>query len=154
MQIYKIFYFSGNSWGCDHNGKCCVGCGKKQEEFYGCSDISITGSNPPPVSPTWGKPTTRTSTAGISTSVQTTPPSGGENERCYSIGVHQSHGMDTWCINNCAMNYCPSEMCKCETTGFRNCRPLNMWKHVKSLNNYCEDECLNGKCASSVCRCD
>nr|XP_039266274.1 uncharacterized protein LOC120341779 [Styela clava] len=37
-------YHTGNSWGCDNNGACCVGCGD-QEEFYGCADISIGASS-------------------------------------------------------------------------------------------------------------
>jgi hypothetical protein len=36
-------YISGNSYNCDNNHNCCVGCGP-QEQFYGCADIAITSS--------------------------------------------------------------------------------------------------------------
>ena len=33
--------YTGNSWGTDvETGRSCVGCGK-QEQFYGCADVSI-----------------------------------------------------------------------------------------------------------------
>jgi hypothetical protein len=38
--VFQWKYITGNSWG-DTNGRSCVGCGKENEEFYGCSDISI-----------------------------------------------------------------------------------------------------------------
>jgi hypothetical protein len=34
----------GNSYGCDDNNNCCVGCGP-QEQLYGCSDIAINYVN-------------------------------------------------------------------------------------------------------------
>ena len=35
-------YVAGNSWGFDaETNTSCVGCGPVQEQFYGCSDISI-----------------------------------------------------------------------------------------------------------------
>ncbi|XP_005092247.1 uncharacterized protein LOC101851474 [Aplysia californica] len=36
-------YNAGNSWGCDEDNNCCVGCGP-QEQFYGCADIAIHSS--------------------------------------------------------------------------------------------------------------
>ncbi|XP_012938498.1 uncharacterized protein LOC106011887 [Aplysia californica] len=36
-------YNAGNSWGCRGQNDCCVGCGH-QEQFYGCADISISGT--------------------------------------------------------------------------------------------------------------
>ncbi|CAG5134367.1 unnamed protein product [Candidula unifasciata] len=40
----------GNDWGCDKPSNnsapaCCVGCGERQEEFYGCSDVTINPRN-------------------------------------------------------------------------------------------------------------
>ena len=32
----------GNNWGCDEEGNCGVGLGKKQETFVNCADIKIT----------------------------------------------------------------------------------------------------------------
>ena len=44
------FPFTGNSWGSDPDGTSCLGCGY-QEEFYGCSDITITASDGQPLPP-------------------------------------------------------------------------------------------------------
>ena len=38
--VFQWKYITGNSWGTT-NGKSCVGCGKENEEFYGCSDVAI-----------------------------------------------------------------------------------------------------------------
>ncbi len=42
---YKSFsqwkWHTGNSWGVENEDKQCTGCGKVQEEFYGCADIAI-----------------------------------------------------------------------------------------------------------------
>ena len=38
--VFQWKYVTGNSWGTS-NGKACLGCGTKNEEFYGCSDIAI-----------------------------------------------------------------------------------------------------------------
>uniref|UniRef100_A0A0B6ZZ67 Chitin-binding type-4 domain-containing protein n=1 Tax=Arion vulgaris TaxID=1028688 RepID=A0A0B6ZZ67_9EUPU len=66
----------GNDWGCDAGG-CCVGCGARQEEFYGCSDVTINPRNgrnpitqptfrttaaPRATSPTWRYSSTVTTT--------------------------------------------------------------------------------------------
>ena len=40
MTVYIVV---GNSWGTDPDGRQCVGCGP-QEQFYGCSDISISAT--------------------------------------------------------------------------------------------------------------
>lgn len=56
--VFQWKYITGNSWGVS-NGRSCVGCGGKNEEFYGCSDISIVheleavvNSTTAPVKPT------------------------------------------------------------------------------------------------------
>jgi hypothetical protein len=38
--VFQWKYKTGNSWG-TANGKSCLGCGRVNEEFYGCSDIAI-----------------------------------------------------------------------------------------------------------------
>lgn len=38
--VFQWRYQTGNSWGVS-NGRGCLGCGRENEEFYGCSDISI-----------------------------------------------------------------------------------------------------------------
>ncbi|CAF0719652.1 unnamed protein product [Adineta steineri] len=44
--VFQWKYITGNSWGVA-NGKACVGCGEKNEEFYGCSDIAIRKTTDP-----------------------------------------------------------------------------------------------------------
>lgn len=41
--VFQWKYRTGNSWGTS-NGRSCLGCGKENEEFYGCSDIAIVSS--------------------------------------------------------------------------------------------------------------
>ncbi len=42
--VFQWKYITGNNWG-SSNGRSCVGCGDKNEEFYGCSDIAIRNEN-------------------------------------------------------------------------------------------------------------
>src|SRR6202021_2193917 len=49
--VFQWKYITGNSWGTS-SGKACVGCGNKNEEFYGCSDIAIRNKNEPIIDPT------------------------------------------------------------------------------------------------------
>lgn len=64
---------SGNDWGCNKNGKCGVGYGDRQEEFYACSDVTINSRNsrftpmPQPVRTT---PTTRPTTTRPTTTTR------------------------------------------------------------------------------------
>jgi len=41
--VLRWHYHTGNSWGCDKDGKCCLGCGNV-EVFRGCSDIAISSN--------------------------------------------------------------------------------------------------------------
>ena len=43
--VFQWKYKTGNSWGVSKTGRACVGCGEKNEEFYGCSDIAIVNSS-------------------------------------------------------------------------------------------------------------
>jgi hypothetical protein len=42
--VFQWKYRTGNSWGVSSSGKGCLGCGRENEEFYGCSDIAIVNS--------------------------------------------------------------------------------------------------------------
>ncbi|CAF1408670.1 unnamed protein product [Adineta ricciae] len=42
--VFQWKYRTGNSWG-SFNGKACLGCGRENEEFFGCSDIAIRSAN-------------------------------------------------------------------------------------------------------------
>lgn len=137
---------TGNSWGCDDDGKnCCVGCGKKQEEFYSCSDITITGVG------TDSDVVTSANTTPISATLQpaTVQP---VDVTCFSIGAKQSSINDVLCRNNCAIGFCPMCMCKCAQKV--TCHAVQTWKNVKCLNDWCEDNCLRGSCPREICECD
>ncbi len=43
--VFQWKYKTGNSWGVSSNGRACLGCGRENEEFYGCSDIAIVSSD-------------------------------------------------------------------------------------------------------------
>jgi hypothetical protein len=46
--VFQWKYRTGNSWGTS-NGRSCLGCGRDNEEFFGCSDIAIEGQNSPQI---------------------------------------------------------------------------------------------------------
>ena len=39
--VFQWKYITGNNWGTSADGQSCLGCGRENEEFYGCSDIAI-----------------------------------------------------------------------------------------------------------------
>lgn len=43
--VFQWKYKTGNSWGVSNTGRACLGCGEKNEEFYGCSDIAIVNES-------------------------------------------------------------------------------------------------------------
>ncbi|KAL5020518.1 hypothetical protein ScPMuIL_003410 [Solemya velum] len=120
---------TGISWGREPDGHSCIGCGP-QEEFYGCSNIAITGSGvqiPTTRRPITSSPlltltvTRRTSeTTTIPTSLpqtRTVVTTQRSASRCYGVnlwsGGHKT--LDDWCVYNCLQtNYCPQTMCKCD----------------------------------------
>merc|ERR1712200_95670 len=64
--VIRSMWNCGNDWGCEDNGKCCLGCGPTQEKFYACADISITSSG--------GRPVTRPATTPTTPKVTTKKP--------------------------------------------------------------------------------
>ncbi len=74
--IFKWKYHCGNSWGIDPaTGKGCTGCSPEQEEFYGCSDVSITSDGSATTASRTSRFTTATpiTTRPIVTSIFTEP---------------------------------------------------------------------------------
>ncbi|BFZ26003.1 hypothetical protein BsWGS_29042 [Bradybaena similaris] len=74
----------GNDWGCFPNGMCGLGYGERQEEFYACSDITITPRGFKPDATTQSTttttsttplPTTSTLLSTLSSSTMSSPPS-------------------------------------------------------------------------------
>ncbi|CAF3546185.1 unnamed protein product [Adineta steineri] len=106
--VFQWKYITGNSWG-ESNGVACMGCGKKNEEFYGCSDIAIVGDVESIVdSPTTTTPTTTTTTT-TTTPKPTTAPAARRKCRSaitFSQVFDISGIMDEYCQlvcpNNCA----------------------------------------------------
>ena len=101
----------GNSWGCGTDGNCCVGCGP-QEEFRGCSDVSITA-----LDGNTGPTTTSTTTTTTTTAPTTTTTIGGAQvPTCEAVPpYHNNPGMHDWCVTNCLapIPYCPASHCLC-----------------------------------------
>jgi len=109
--VFQWKYRTGNSWGVS-NGKACLGCGKENEEFYGCADIAIVSSmksidNSPLPSSSTTSITTPITTNVVATQSTTTKSS----RSCTSVIVFsQSFDLSsimeqycqTVCSNNCA----------------------------------------------------
>ncbi|XP_068729965.1 uncharacterized protein [Montipora capricornis] len=112
--VLQWWWTVGNNWGCDDNGLCGIGKGKKQETFVNCADISITSTGAPVAttkSPgTNTNPTQKASTQATKPPPSSKAPSGG----CQATEAYKNQpGMDKWCTSNCAAGYCPSSHCVC-----------------------------------------
>ena len=120
FKLYYIALFSyavlGNSWGTDPDGTGCLGCGK-QEQYYNCADIAITGdggpipTQAPTPAPDTPAPTNAPPTQAPQPTTTTSPPAPGS---CRATGVWEGDaGMDAWCHENCPIN-CPDSHCLCQ----------------------------------------
>lgn len=132
--------FPGNNWGCE-GSDCGLGKGP-QEEFWGCSDISILPGNgePRPTQPTQRPVTTRPTQRPVTTrrprtttrrptrkpvtaqrtttnspSTTTSPDTTGQRT-CRGHGVFSAPNFDSYCQANCNHYpaYCPPEVCVCD----------------------------------------
>ncbi|XP_067028879.1 uncharacterized protein [Acropora muricata] len=121
--VLQWWWTVGNNWGCDANGDCGVGKGKKQETFVNCADISITDKGQP-------VPTTRVPSTDIHLTQETStrlprpkpstklprprPTSQAPSGKCHATGAYKNRpNMDQWCALNCERGYCPANICKC-----------------------------------------
>lgn len=125
-------YHTGNSYGVDPNGKGCVGCGN-QEEFYGCSDISIgTGSGsvmtqPPP---TTQRPFIYRPTQGPVIVVRPTQAPVVQPTQAPFVQPTQK----------------PIQTLRCHA--------INNWAGIPYLEKWCNDRCKTGSCPVNACACD
>ncbi|XP_012944521.1 uncharacterized protein LOC101864263 [Aplysia californica] len=130
--VFRWRWNAGNMWGWDKSGNPCLGCGH-QEQFFGCSDVTITSGSglpvnpatrPPPVttaqptttstSTTTPQPTTTSTPQPTTTKAPTTPPA--SPHRCHGINNWQGDpSLDLWCEVNCLQHaYCPAVYCTCD----------------------------------------
>lgn len=112
--VLRWKWVCGNRWGCETDGKCCVGCGVEQEHFYGCSDIAILpNGNVPLPTTTTKKPTQMPAT--------TPSPSDSNNPWiicpltmvCKATGPYVPGAVSTMCISKCKHPICPISFCYC-----------------------------------------
>jgi hypothetical protein len=103
--VFQWKYKTGNSWG-SSNGKSCLGCGRVNEEFYGCADIAILSEDE-----ALAIPTTTTTTASPSVILPnelTLPPRNCTSAIIFSQTFDISAIMDqycqTVCPDNCALD--------------------------------------------------
>lgn len=123
--VLQWWWTVGNNWGCDENGNCGVGLGKKQETFVNCADIKIVSAGGPGATeapntnaPMTEKPNTdapATNPPPTEGPGATAPPTAPPQGVCKATGAWTGDAnMDVWCASNCAAGYCPSTHCKCE----------------------------------------
>ncbi|CAG2226629.1 unnamed protein product [Mytilus edulis] len=90
---------TGNSYNCDNNHNCCIGCGP-QEQFYGCADIAISSSG-----------TSQFSNTGVHQGrpVGFLPISGQNVGTCQATPLFKSRYRyaDQYCVSQCNQNKCP-----------------------------------------------
>ncbi|XP_063399680.1 uncharacterized protein LOC134684322 [Mytilus trossulus] len=92
---------TGNSYNCDNNHKCCIGCGP-QEQFYGCADIAIASSG-------------TSQSSGTGTGVQQGRPFSFLPILGHAIGTCKATPLfkrrnpyaDQYCVSLCNQNKCP-----------------------------------------------
>ena len=78
---------------------------------------------------------------------------------CEAIGIYTGRlGMDTWCSNNCARQYCPSTHCKCvhqdgADIQYELCASIGVYTNDPVMTVWCADNCANGYCPIDRCSC-
>merc|ERR1712168_848132 len=137
--VFQWKYNTGNNWGKDFvTGERCYGCGP-QEQFYSCSDVSITAADgqtrptpkpttrptpepttrptPEPTTRRTPEPTTRRTpepTTRPTPKPTTRPPGPKPVLRCVGVGAAKVlPQIARWCLQNCRRGYCPSSHCRC-----------------------------------------
>ncbi|CAF3466509.1 unnamed protein product [Rotaria socialis] len=116
--VFQWKYQTGNSWGVS-NGRGCLGCGKENEEFYGCSDVAIIGRDESIVSSTTVAIASNFTTAretdtiaSTTTTTTTTKDMMTESLNCtsiikfsrsFDISVVMEKYCETVCANNCSL---------------------------------------------------
>jgi len=94
-------YHAGNTWACDENGNCGTGVGP-QEEFYGCSDISIR--------PKFTTTTTTTRSSTRPTTTQTTKTHF-TTTTLKETTSSPSHELENFCLDKANGFYSHPESC-------------------------------------------
>ncbi len=108
--VFQWKYRTGNSWGVSPSGKACLGCGKENEEFYGCADIAIVSSaestvNPPLTSPSTSSITIPSTTQEVAIQSTTIKSS----RKCTSVIIFsQSFDLSSIMEQYC-QTVCPSD---------------------------------------------
>lgn len=160
---------------CD-GSNCCRGCGP-QEQFYGCSDISIAASSSPNKPPGYIKPVptyppypatvNHIGSGAIPASFQPILPEFiGEPVTVSTVdkdckGTREfrfSNAMaDAWCQRNCANGFCPKEYCDdgCRETVpilpiINDCRAKQFWRDTYSVPDAADKWCAE-TCAKGHC---
>jgi hypothetical protein len=104
--VFQWKYITGNSWGVS-NGKACLGCGKQNEEFYGCSDIAIVNSTTILESTTTtDEETTTIGNTNIPEEITTTTPRNCTSSNIFSQSFDISAIVEQYCQTVCP-NKCP-----------------------------------------------
>ena len=114
------------------------------------------------------KTPSRVSSAGL---VPTNPTISGatpnfsssSSSSCRPVGAYISQvGMDKWCVENCALGYCPASHCTCggepvtpssSTSASSSCRPVGAYVSQEGMDKWCVENCALGYCPASHCTC-
>ena len=144
----RLLSFTASNWGCDGTN-CCKGCGS-QEQFYGCSDVSISTSgshysNSQPItsSSNFGA---SSSVFGIGSSQSGSSPIGmfssvdsghsGESASVIGIGAPQS--------GSSQLGTYQGQRSKCQATQFARSK-------YAFADQWCQTQCKLGNCPTNYC---
>ncbi|KAH3894119.1 uncharacterized protein LOC127862143 isoform X2 [Dreissena polymorpha] len=162
---------------CD-GSQCCRGCGP-QEQFYGCSDVTILAGNggsvpqAPPSQNQGAKPQPLPSSQGsvfpdsfipsYSGSGQVAPPEtlgvGSTAGKCAATKEYRlvNNGADAWCVTNCRLfNNCPKERCTDECRqSLSECKAkpfyVSRFGAPELANVWCRQQCTQSICPLEFC---
>ncbi|XP_059160368.1 uncharacterized protein LOC131943958 isoform X2 [Physella acuta] len=143
-------YHTGNNWGVDPDGRTCIGCGP-QEEFYGCSDISIlpsVGTRAVSANQGWNP----LATPGVNTyqSLNPSPPSA-RPQPSYPSPPPSYQGQPQTYPN-------PSSLAETTRNTTANDSVRQKWVCLGvpgklEYNYWCQVYCMWGYCPATYCRC-
>lgn len=181
MYMYSfVLNFTASNVRCD-GSNCCRGCGP-QEQFYGCSDITIKANGSPNKPPVYIQPvpTQQPLPGNANNGGNGAIPASFQPILPEYIGVPMqpvseckgtaefragNAAADDWCIRHCANGYCPKEYCSDQCRGkspllpvTNVCKAKQFWREKYDVpaaaDKWCKDTCSRGHCPFEYCESD
>ena len=146
--VLQWWWTVGNNWGCDENGNCGIGLGKKQETFVNCADIKIIPKGDPV--PTAEAPSTDTSTRSTTGTPSTEgPPTQEPSTQSPSTQKPSTQSLSTQRPPSEAPATSPAR-----GTPTGGCKSAGAYAGQAGMDEWCVTNCAAGYCPTSHCVCN